>query len=102
MSITISIAENGVAGFLVRFDRAEQPVFILANNSFKKIVGRENIRFDEQNKLWSIEAEAEPDLDRFLAGAKAWLMAEVRDVEKNELQRTGRAKNDGFDVMFEA
>jgi hypothetical protein len=102
MSISISMAENGAAGFLLRFDRAEQPVFILANNAFKKIVGRENIRFDEQNKLWLIEAEVKPDLDRFLAGATAWLMAEVQTVDKNVLKRTGCANDAGFDVSFEA
>lgn len=102
MSITISIAENGAAGFLLRFDRAEVPVFSLANNSFKAIVGRENIHFDETAKLWTVEAEAKPDLNRFLTGAKAWLMAEVRNVDKSELKRTGRAKDEGFDVVFEA
>jgi hypothetical protein len=102
MSVVILCAELGADGFLLRFDRAEPPVFHLANNSFKKIVGREFREFDEQQKLWQIDAKARPELEQFIKGASAWLCADVRRVGKDELCRSGRGESSGFGVLFDA
>ena len=63
--INILVAENDGNGFLVRFDRAEKPIFMLATSAFKQVVGRESREFDEQDKVWLIEETAKANLERF-------------------------------------
>ena len=99
--INILVAENDGNGFLVRFDRAEKPIFMLATSAFKQVVGRESREFDEQDKVWLIEETAKAALERFLVGASAWLQANVQRVAKTDLKSVNKGNSDGFDVMFD-
>ena len=101
MSISILVADTG-SEFLLRFAGAEPPVFQLARNAFVQLVPGDLRQYEENAKYWAVESAARENLERFLAGAKAWLMAEVKTVEPGDIKRRTNGNAGGFGVLFES